>query len=1518
MSAAPRDDMGEAHPTVPAPPAVLLVDEAGANLATLRDAVRSEAVELLYAQSATEGFHLLRDREVALAVVNLCLPGTDGFRFAELLRGSECTRHVPLIFITASGEEEKRTFQGYEAGAVDYLYLPINPEMLRGKVRVFLDLNRQRQELLRQRDALQTALDDQQRTQAQLQAGEERYRLALAATRDAVWVWNVETDSQVWNQAGADLFGWTDIVEQPQSAQWWVDRVHPEDRDRVGRVFHAALADPSVTRWADEYRFLKRDGSYAWVLDRGYLVRDERGLALRAVGAMQDISERKRAQEVSSHLAAVVGSSFDAIVSQTLDGLVTSWNAAAERMFGYSAAEMIGHTVYRLIPPELQNEEPQILERISRGESIHHYETLRVTKDGRRLDLSLTISPIKDSEGRITGVSKIARDVTEQTRQRAALSESEERFRALADQMSQLAWMMDETGWVYWFNQRWYEYTGTTFETMQGWGWQQVHHPDHRERVIVGKRRSIETGEPWDETFPLRGKDGEYRWFLTRAVPIRDGRGRIVRWFGTNTDITDRKRAEEELRARERLLNAVFKQQFAFSALLTTEGRVVRISDSVARNHQGSALSPEQLVGSRFVDAPWWRDEPATLQEWTRQLAEAPAHAGPVRGEGAYRLPDGTWRYSLNSVTALRDEKGQVEYLLAEGVDITPQKLAERALRESETRFRELVDRSPFGIYVVDAEFRIAHMNEAGQQGAFHNVRPVIGRDFGEAMRTLWPEPVAAEIIGLFRRTLDTGIPYRSRDFVNPRADVDQTEGYEWELHRLTLPDGRHGVVCYYYDSTRLKMAESALRESGERLRSAMAAGDMGAWDIDLATGAVTWDAQQYHIFGLSPERSPVDMDAFWRLVHPDDLERAKQAAAEAERSGRFAAEFRIIRPDGGVRWIAGRGAVVAHGGNGSPRMIGINYDVTERKRHESLSAEQRHLLELIATNRPIGECLEALTGAVTRLEPNARAALLTVDAERSAMTHTFSAFLPPSFGQAISGAPVGESPIGTCGTAIFTGLPITCPNVEREGPWSSMWRTLCLAHGIKACHSQPVFGHEGKAIASFFVCLAEAREPNAWERRLAEFGAHLAGIVLERDRVAKALRESQERLQAAAAELEKRVAERTKDLSRSQADLRALATELNLAEQRERKRLAGELHDHLQQMLVYGKLQVGHGKRQAAEVPACAEAMDKVDSMLSEALTYTRTLVAELSPPVLREHGLAAGLRWLAEYMERLELTVTVAAPDEPGPALPEDRVMLLFQSVRELLVNVSKHAGTGKAELVVSQEDDALTIVVRDSGQGFDLAAAAAAAAEQPRGGLSSKFGLFSIRERMQAMGGAFTIQSAPGQGTTATLILPFSSDRAQDERAVETAGGRSARANQPAPQSRTIRVLLVDDHKMVRQGLRAVLEAYPDIELVGEASNGEEAVAMAERLQPAAIVMDISMPRMNGIQATGLITSRHPGMQVIGLSVNAGEENQTAMLRAGAYRLLTKEAAVEQLYGAIKEAVTSIRPRPLREMP
>jgi CheY-like chemotaxis protein len=231
------------------------------------------------------------------------------------------------------------------------------------------------------------------------------------------------------------------------------------------------------------------------------------------------------------------------------------------------------------------------------------------------------------------------------------------------------------------------------------------------------------------------------------------------------------------------------------------------------------------------------------------------------------------------------------------------------------------------------------------------------------------------------------------------------------------------------------------------------------------------------------------------------------------------------------------------------------------------------------------------------------------------------------------------------------------------------------------------------------------------------------------------------------------------------------------------------------------------------------------------------------------------------------------------------------------------------------MEQRDGQLQIEVRDDGIGFDLAAAAAAAAaETSKGGVSSKFGLYSIQERMTALGGSFHVQSAPGQGTTATLSLPLANGGKATVECGEQilhGGGTASLFHSPQPASHfpRISVLLVDDHVMVRQGLRAELDAYPDIQLVGEAGNGEEAVRLVDRLRPAVVVMDINMPNMDGIEATARIKTRHPETTVIGISVNAAKENEEAMKRAGAVGLMTKEAAVEQLYGRIKDSVGSL---------
>lgn len=249
-----------------------------------------------------------------------------------------------------------------------------------------------------------------------------------------------------------------------------------------------------------------------------------------------------------AHLSAIIQSSDDAIISKDLQGTVLSWNPAATRIFGFTEAEMVGQSIRRLIPPERQDEEDDILGRIARGERVSSFDTIRQRKDGSEIAVSLTVSPICDKAGRIVGASKIARDITARERGQQALRESEMRFRMLADNISQLAWVADKDGAIGWYNQRWYDFTGVTEGETDGWGWDKVHHPDHLARVSEHFRASIAAGTEWEDTFPLLGKDGTYRWFLSRAKPIRDESGQILYWFGTNTDVTEMLAKEEQIR----------------------------------------------------------------------------------------------------------------------------------------------------------------------------------------------------------------------------------------------------------------------------------------------------------------------------------------------------------------------------------------------------------------------------------------------------------------------------------------------------------------------------------------------------------------------------------------------------------------------------------------------------------------------------------------------------------------------------------------------------------------------------------------------------------------------------------------------------------------------------------------------------------------------------------------------------------------------------------------------------------
>ncbi len=263
----------------------------------------------------------------------------------------------------------------------------------------------------------------------------------------------------------------------------------------------------------------------------------ERQVEMRTEELSRAIGELKRADVDRAHLATIVESSDDAIIGKNLDGVITSWNAGAERIFGYSAAETLGRSITMLLPPDRADEEPAILARLRAGERVDHFESVRVVKGGRRIDVSLTISPIKDPFGRIVGISKIARDITESKQVDEALRESEGRFRALTEILPQLVWSAGPEGIVEYVSPQWFAYTGLTdFESVIE-QWSEILHPEDRPRFEDAWDLAKVQGDSVDIELRIRRHDGVYRWFKVAGVAIRGEDGRVDHWFGACTDI---------------------------------------------------------------------------------------------------------------------------------------------------------------------------------------------------------------------------------------------------------------------------------------------------------------------------------------------------------------------------------------------------------------------------------------------------------------------------------------------------------------------------------------------------------------------------------------------------------------------------------------------------------------------------------------------------------------------------------------------------------------------------------------------------------------------------------------------------------------------------------------------------------------------------------------------------------------------------------------------------------------------
>jgi PAS domain S-box-containing protein len=582
--------------------------------------------------------------------------------------GAECLPFFPAVIITAliGGRDAGLFCVALSTAAVVFLQMPPLTLLLFVLLAIFLVILITRMRLAIQRELAAHAL----------QASKDCLQSALDAARLGSWRYDARHRVFSWDARSKDIFG---VPENGATVEEFMNWVHPDDVEGVWAAYHRALNPAQPEQSPTQFRLRRGDGKVCWVETQGLTYLEGAGRAQQVVGfigTVQDITARKSAEEAQARLAAIVTSSADAIVGETLDGIVTSWNEAAERMFGYSADEMIGQSILRVVPSDRQGEEDMILSRMAQSETIERHEMMLVAKDERTFNASITISPIRDAEGRNIGCSKIIRDITERKQMEARLAEREAQLALFVEHAPVGIAMFDDKMRFLAVSRRFLSdrELGNPTEIIGRSVYEIIPDmpPRWREsdvRVLAGEELSEE-----EDFFPRQ--DGRIYWVRWSMKPWRTVSGRIggaMLFAEVITEQVEARRALAESEAR-------FRSSLLYSPvpimLFDDQEKVLAVSTSWL---EASGYSREDLSTIEDWTARAYGERQFDMLEGIRWIISAEPEAQP--NEQTIRTKDGRERRWSFVTSAMGTQSDGRRVFVCVAQDVTERKAHEEQVR---------------------------------------------------------------------------------------------------------------------------------------------------------------------------------------------------------------------------------------------------------------------------------------------------------------------------------------------------------------------------------------------------------------------------------------------------------------------------------------------------------------------------------------------------------------------------------------------------------------------------------------------------------------------------------------------------------------------------------------------------------------------------------------------------------------------------------------------------------------------